>query len=180
MRTMTVIPVDSVIGLLTNSSSEMFVSKQGMTIEAVKEAVRAIVAGYGVMQGVTYDAEEMIGEPRMLNTREEAETFFRENMCYIMGDDPYYQEENTQIWASWDRPVPGQREADRQKSMIQAQAAREKKFKELADKTVQKESRRIDRLVGCVLLPSARDNSIPYELWDILDTKLGGFHFHRG
>jgi hypothetical protein len=182
MATIIVVPVDSCIGLLTNSSSEMFVSKKGMSLKGVKEALQKIVEGYSVMTGEPAGMS-VFGEMKVLKDEEEALAFLREYDDYIISHPEYRHRMKELAQARGTKIAEIYQLKDKVKEL---EAFRElweeedNKEKKIFDDFIARFPDQVTRLVGCVVIHSSGSNTVPYDLFDTIDRKLGGFHAHLG
>ena len=172
-----VIPIDSVIDILTNSSSEMFVSKKGMSEQAVREVLKKIMEGYSTMVGVEHGMDVFEDDINILSTREDTLQFLQDFACYLLPD-----------YSSLEKVVIGNETISHEKWLSSERDPHQRvdwrKSEELTKKAVAKWLKEhpevVEQFLRSAVVHSSGDNSVPYELFDIIDRQLGGTHYHLG
>lgn len=192
MKRMCILNVESVIGLLTNSSSEIFVSKQGMTVSAVRDILEKIVEGYNLMSGNTNCYNDFFSDDiEILDTDEKVKDFINEYASYVFG----YDREINRIFGSemfngkfikWEnvfkekQRLTADGKSDNEISKLHDWEASEIERKRLLDKWIKDNPERLEQFKGIVVVHSCGDNSVPYGIWKMINDLLGGTNYHIG
>lgn len=126
----------SMVDLITNSSSELFVCRTGKTLETVRELLIDMLN----LQNKLFDSnlrfEECFEEPYYI-TEDNFEDYFKE---YV---------------DNW--------------GITQSPYDKEKNYNNLKQ-----------RMIGYIIIRSASDNSVPYELFDMIESSFGANRYHLG
>lgn len=181
MKTIVVVPeFHSVIDILTNSSTELFVSSSNKSLEVIWEFLSDVndllelndpKCGVGEMFTIT---EENVGEflkkyyyylDNMIAEKPEEHWDFTRNYYKKKGWNPNEWRDNS--------ATPEIRSSHSN----EACDAYDKYIEEFVEKHMSEYN---ESLIGKTILVGETDNSIPYEIFDILDRKLNAYHIHCG
>lgn len=189
-KTLAVIKIHSVMGVVTNSSSEIFVSTKNLSVEAVKEILtKLLVENYAdlVGSGEVYNCqkdfnfEAMFGAIYVLND----DTFpeFIENVVIDYGAIPKgIDAPRPPDYMEVTRPFGYKFPWDEHEKYNREMQVAQKNAWEAAKMAWRAEHEHKVRaaLHGAVCVESATDNSIPYGIWDLICSKLNAYHVHLG
>lgn len=168
-KTVFVISIHSVVDIITNSSSEIFVCETGKTIEDVKKFLKNALDLIESNESL----EEVIGEPYIV-TKENLCDFIKKYNYYIGAESDGYP----QYWKMIGELFPNRKNnvlTKRQETKIEKEFA--KREKEWMEKYGQKYE---DEYIGKLIIPSADDNSVPHQLWEVINHVFGGYNIHIG
>lgn len=158
--------VHSLIDVITNSSTELFITEKGKTIEFVNEVLSEIGAsGIGTVYELTeenfeeYFERVIIGYGSGVEEIPDTPDYFyiREKYCYRcpwVGNEEFNNSQSDMISAEWDNALV--------------------EWKEKYYKLIKEE------YLGRIVIEGDYDNSIPYEIWDLMKYKLDAVSIHLG
>lgn len=234
MKRLIVLNNHSFVDVITNSSTELFVSDTDKSIEMIKEVLQTIIDGYNMMNGSEYDMS-IFGSIYQFNylefkkwkkhtkaeiarcqesgdwssripypgedsgfstiegwfTDKEDEDVLDEKRKTIIEDgpisgnywssnnyNPYKDRLNSVMGEGWDY-------SKRREEVIKIlQELKESDIKpEWWDKPwnyVPFSKTTIDSLDGKIIIEGSNDNSIPYDIWDTINSRLNARNYHLG
>jgi len=70
------IPVRSMVDVITNSSSQIFVCDTTKSVEIINEMLLELIALYDKHTGESHDFSEMFGEPYLVKNKKEVNHIF--------------------------------------------------------------------------------------------------------
>lgn len=182
MKTALLIPMHSVADVVTNSSSELFVCNTSQTAEQIMSLIGAWSAGLGEHHGV---GSVKVG----LGSKDLKDIVMNELDGYMgRGDFAHLlrqfvpKEDMAQmempvirsVWGSYDSNM----EWDERRKQMQVV---DEENKASIETFFERERPILDRHIKqfCVI-SSQEDNSIPYEMFDIIEGNLNAVRFHLG
>ncbi len=181
MKTIIVVPeFHSVIDVITNSSTELFISNTGKSHEVIWEFLSDVndllelndpSCGVGNIFTIT---EENIGEFIKDNY------YYLDNMVSETPEEHWDFTRNYYIKKGWNPNEWRDNECTqeiRSSHSNEACDAYDKYIEEFVQKHMSEYKK---KLIGKTILVGATDNSIPYEIFDILLKKLNAYHIHCG
>ncbi len=147
----------STIDVITNSSSELFICKTNKTVKQVKEILEELLKLYNKMSGAEYTFEQCFGGVYQLENKSEVLDYLMEISIYEVGlDFSGYQHKTTY----------------EEKAKMQ-----ERKENDWINKEY---NNNLDKYLNSVIIKSAFDNSIPYELFDLIEIGFNAKRYHLG
>ena len=161
---MIIIKFHSFVDLITNSSSELFVCDTDKSLTAVEEIVEKITANY-------YDEiekecpdiwQDIFNEPYIVKKDFDLGQFPDQEIVKLALD--YTSEINTRI--DWETVLKAQQQ-------ILNYFDLDNRFNHFLDYGIKVKE-------GDILLESASDNSVPYEIWDRIENILNARRYHLG
>jgi hypothetical protein len=184
MKQIIVIPeFHSLIDVITNSSTELFIADTDKSIDAIKELLA------GLSQYADCDSDCGVGKIYVItedNIKEFIDsTHYYLVMCDDMIDssdfcDDYFRKKG---WDVSGYRIPRCLSKDDNERETYAEHMREAFdaydiYKENFLNDHMEEYKR--KLLGKTIIEGSDDNSIPYEIFDILNKKLNAYHIHLG
>ena len=145
-----VIKIHSLIDVITNSSSELFICNTEKTLKTVKEFLVLSCGSIG------YDFSNCFKEPYQLVSDDNIEKYLIEYGDWFT--DVKYDYKSDEPWNI--RSVKYNKE-----------------YKAWLDKELGKN---IENYRNRIIIESLDDNSVPYELWDIIEKELSAERYHLG
>lgn len=206
-KTVLTIATHSFVDLITNSSSELFVCDTEKTLEMVKEVVEKITRNYyDEMDEPCPDIwGEVFSEPKIAKTDLDESLYPNKEDIAIINDWAYFKKEyqDAENIINAEIPIPEQYKnvkwEDRNEEYKAILDARRERKDNILRETVYKRSdaarKGIEEFFGeCsyllyygvtikkgnIILESAEDNSIPYEIWDRIESVLNAQRYHLG
>lgn len=188
--------IDSVVDVITNSSSEIFVGKATQSIEFVAQYLRDILDEYNEKESKKHSFSECFGEIYFITEDNLSEFIDRYVMDwgFVPGDiktEHYISSYDRKQVVLKDGTVLNANDYDReyyrasdekQKQMDSNRDRKaEKELEEKYDKSwLDRNMKELKKLVGHVCILSKEDNSIPYELFDKIQTAFKADRCHLG
>lgn len=178
MKQIIVIPeFHSLIDVITNSSTELFIASTDKSVDAIKE----FLAGLSYYAGCGEDCG--VGRIYVL-TEDNIQEFIKYNHYYldmctdIDSDefcDDYFRERgwNRSGWRSEDE----NEKETYSKHIREAYSAYEIYEENFLNDHMEEYKK---NLIGKTIIEGYDDNSIPYEIWNILQSQLNAYHIHLG
>ncbi len=154
MKQILIINLHSMIDVITNSSSELFVCDTDKSVETVKEILKELLEKYGELESVGCDNKSYRDFDSVFGRIEKVE-----DISSLYNYIVYYSGE-CDFWKS-NKPY--------------------KKIKEMEDKWFEEHKKELEeKYLGKIIIESASDNTIPYELWDKINYLFEGYNKHLG
>lgn len=148
-----ILPQFFVTDIITNSSSELFICKTDTTVEIVTEILQEMVVYYNKLFETNYDFLGMFGDIIVANQEN-----LKELVCWFRS---YHNEPRQWAKETWE---------DYWKRLDKWRDQQEEEW-------IKNES---GKYVGRVLIYSADDNSIPWELFELIERKFNATRVHLG
>lgn len=175
MRQLVIIePFHSVIDVITNSSTEIFITDKNQNVETIKEFLDELTELTGKLHGV--------GEIYELDEHNIYE-FVRSNSFYLNFGfnasipDEWNYDSIYFISKGWSKVPYGQRTEEDKAHYQEAYDAFDRDFKAVVEKNM-------DHLksewLGRIIIEGRDDNSIPYSIWEIINDKFNARNIHLG
>jgi len=147
----------SLIDVITNSSSELFVCDTKKSLDFVEELLVEFLNAYNRGSGNNYSFNYCFGNVYQLNSDEDVRTYLSKMVWWendYPSNSPYGRGNND--WDEWNKKVKIEENKIIEKNM------REKKY------------------IGKIIIESNGDNSIPFELYDLIESAFNAERFHLG
>jgi hypothetical protein len=152
-----IINIHSMIDVITNSSSELFICDIDKSVEAVKEILEELRCAYEQLEnaGIDFDNYKVIDFYSVFGRIERIEDI---NSLY-------------DFITGWDNSMPKFWQMN--KSYEETKKLENMWFKEHKKELEEK-------YLGKIIIESAKDNSIPYELFDRIESIFNASRYHLG
>lgn len=175
MKQMIIIPkFHSVIDVITNSSTELFITDKNQNVAAIQEFL--------VRFSQLMDEEHGVGEIFEL-TESNIGDFIKRNYYYVnFGFNHSIEDE----WAfindyfakkGWDKVNWGNRTEEDKRRYEEARDAYDKEINALIEKNMGHLKK---EWVGRIVIEGSSSNSIPYSIWDLINNKFNATNYHLG
>jgi len=189
MKSLLLLDLHSTVDIITNSSSEIFVCNTDKSLEFVKEWLEKALELINI-GGVVYQYDEVFGELEIID-----ESNVDKNFNSLIVNTGYFdwkwkelgitQLEDCYDWKENYKKLNGLIEKypwhenrkiniENNKKAYEAWDLHEKQWK---DKYFEKIK---PQLIGKIIISSASDNSIPFGLFDLIESTFNGERFHIG
>lgn len=190
------IRIDSVIDVITNSSSEIFVGKATQSIEFVAQYLRDILEEYNEKESQNKSFSDCFGQIYFI-TEDNLSEFIKDYVFgwgFVPGDikTEHYinsydrrqvvlKDGTIMMKDDYDRVYYKASEEKQKKMDLERDRMAEMKLEEEYDKKwLDRNMKELKKLVGHVCILSESDNSIPYDLFDKIETAFNAERQHLG
>jgi hypothetical protein len=154
MKQILIVNVHSMIDVITNSSTELFVCDTDKSIETVKELLKELLEKYDELENVGCEDKSYRDFDSVFGRIEKVEDI---NQLY-------------DFITGYDSSIP---EFLMSKSYEESRKLEKKWFRNNKNKLEEK-------YLGKIIIEGASDNSIPYDLWDHINSLFNGYNKHLG
>ena len=160
-----IIKPHSTIDVITNSSSELFICNTDKSAEFVTEVLKEFLSSINKITGFDRSFERCFNPVHKLETENDVRAYLEE-MVWWENDYP-------RIY-SYDKNItPEERDKRYKEEEI---AAKEFEDKWIADEV----ENNLNKYLGSIVIESASDNSIPFELFDVIEYGFSAKRYHLG
>jgi hypothetical protein len=183
IRNTFIIKPHSVVDLITNSSSEIFVCETTKTLDIVNELLQDMLTLHNKIHETNFSFSDCFLEPYMI-MENNFEKYF---IDYVLGWNTtpykymllsYYDfadkhRINTEPW-SFDIPVDSNGYKKRREIIKKDYDKYLDDWKKENYESLKKDS------IGLIIIESASDNTIPYPLFELIESAFNGNRYHLG
>jgi len=173
MRQIIQVNLHSFVDVITNSSTELFVCDTKKSVEMIKELLQDILSTWCKCNDKEEDFAEVFGEISVIQKDDKKAA--KELMGTFGSYKDYHSGALFNTYPDHNNDKY-KKEPEKQYSMTDFEKLRkdeEKWIEEHVDEFCK-------QYAGRVLIYSASDNSIPYELFEMIDGAFNGYHIHLG
>ena len=175
------IPIHSLADVITNSSSELFICNTEKTKEQIEEMLGLLAEAIGECHGAEVEVYEGVAGLREIIERlgSYIEYYGIENLIrHFVGYQVVGTMQMPSLKRTWDisidrLPTPEERKAARN-SIEASNKAEMQRFWDTYTPLLEK------HVKSFAVIRSEEDNSIPYDLFDIINNRLNGVNYHLG
>ncbi len=166
-----IIDIHSFIDVITNSSSELFICDTKKSVESVKEALESFLIAYNTGNEMDYSFEAVFGKIDII-TEENAENIFTtyagyenpetQSHCFFINNSLFTEE----FWNNYPFYEDFENYSEFEKSEKKWIKERLQEFLKI--------------MKGRIFIYSSDDNSIPSELFDLIEDSFNAIRLHLG
>lgn len=192
MKKLLLIKTHSIVDVITNSSSELFVCDTDKSIGFIKDALIDLLRQFGESNTPTIPLkfEDCFGDVYVL-TEENVDEFIQEYLIGWSYGLSEYEDLGIPVLISWHNyeDVFEDDTGRAEKYPWHEHKIHNEKFendceaahKEYTDAWLTEHGPTIRKLlIGRIIIEGESDNSIPYELWDKINEMFNGINYHLG
>jgi hypothetical protein len=152
----------SFIDVITNSSSELFVCKTKQSLESVKELLQEMINLHNRLYGDNFSFDDSFGSIYRLNTESDVKKHLKD-----------------MVW--WDNDYPDIPYPENMDNNDEAWKEYNSKVDSAADKIIKENMKKeMQEYLGCIIIESRTDNSIPYGIFDLIENEFNARRRHLG
>jgi hypothetical protein len=176
MKQSILVNLHSFVDVITNSSGELFVCDTEKSLETVKSLLHEMLDLYNKCnEGKAQPFDEVFGRISVISKDDKEAA---KELMLTIGSYKGYYHSTDEVFATFPsyEDEKYKLEPDKQYSQTDFKAYQKDEEKWVEDNV----DKFLEKYGGRITIHSASDNSIPYSLFEMIDSAFNGYHIHLG